>query len=132
MMIGVAQVIGMKPTFRSFFSGVPASANASVTGLDGEELRDRAQRGRSADRFQECPACGIPWKHRTDHSGSDNALITLLFALYRLAAQRQHRMLMFCHRPVLAAHAARPRKRAVSVKRIVEGGHAPFPCVAPR
>ena len=36
MMIGVAQVIGMKPTLRSFFSGVPASANASVAALIGK------------------------------------------------------------------------------------------------
>ena len=36
MMIGVAQVIGMKPTLRSFFSGVPASAKASVAVLIGK------------------------------------------------------------------------------------------------
>ncbi len=30
MMIGVAQVIGMKPTFRSFFSGAPPAAKASA------------------------------------------------------------------------------------------------------
>jgi hypothetical protein len=36
MMIGVAQVIGMKPTFRSFFSGAPASPNASVAILTGK------------------------------------------------------------------------------------------------
>ena len=30
MMIGVAQVIGMKPTFRSFFSGGPALSCASA------------------------------------------------------------------------------------------------------
>ncbi len=36
MMIGVAQVIGMKPTLRSFFSGAPASANASVAVLSGK------------------------------------------------------------------------------------------------
>jgi hypothetical protein len=35
MMIGVAQVIGMKPTLRSFFSGI-ASANASVAVLSGK------------------------------------------------------------------------------------------------
>jgi hypothetical protein len=30
MMIGVAQVMGMKPTFKSFFSGVRSSAKTSV------------------------------------------------------------------------------------------------------
>src|SRR5437867_2842900 len=34
MMIGVAQVIGMKPTFRSFFSGGPGLSWASVLAAD--------------------------------------------------------------------------------------------------
>jgi hypothetical protein len=36
MMIGVAQVIGMKPTLRSFFSGGPPAANSSVAVLSGK------------------------------------------------------------------------------------------------
>jgi hypothetical protein len=34
MMIGVAQVIGMKPTFRSFFSSGPGLSCASVLATD--------------------------------------------------------------------------------------------------
>ena len=59
MMIGVAQVIGMKPTLRSFFSGAPASRESFGRGLDRKELRDRGQRGRGADRFQERAARGV-------------------------------------------------------------------------
>ena len=36
MMIGVAQVIGMKPTLRSFFSGAPAWAKASMAVPSGK------------------------------------------------------------------------------------------------
>ncbi len=36
MMIGVAQVIGMKPTLRSFFSIAPPCANTSVAVLSGK------------------------------------------------------------------------------------------------
>ena len=42
MMIGVAQVIGMKPTFRSFFSGAPASAKSSVAVLIGKNCDSAA------------------------------------------------------------------------------------------
>jgi hypothetical protein len=36
MMIGVAQVMGMKPTLRSFFSGAAAWANTSVAMPSGK------------------------------------------------------------------------------------------------
>ena len=36
MMMGVAQVIGMKPTFSAFFSGAPPCANTSVAVLSGK------------------------------------------------------------------------------------------------
>ena len=42
MMIGVAQVIGMKPTLRSFFSGGPACAKASVAVLIGKNCESAA------------------------------------------------------------------------------------------
>jgi hypothetical protein len=42
-MIGVAQVIGMNPTFRSFFSGSPAPcANSSVAALSGNNCESAA------------------------------------------------------------------------------------------
>ena len=55
MMIGVAQVIGMKPTLRSFFSGVPRLGEGLGRGLEREELRD-ARRARSRRR----PISGTP------------------------------------------------------------------------
>ena len=42
MMIGVAQVIGMKPTLRSFFSGVPACAKTSVAVFSGKNCDSAA------------------------------------------------------------------------------------------
>ncbi len=42
MMIGVAQVIGMKPTLRSFFSGTPPCANTSVAVLIGKNCETAA------------------------------------------------------------------------------------------
>ena len=87
MMIGVAQVIGMKPTLRSFFSIGPAAANSFGRGLEREELRDRGKRGRSAERLQEGAAAGVLRKHRAHHRGSDDALVTLVFAFDRHALQ---------------------------------------------
>ena len=42
MMIGVAQVMGMKPTLRLFFSGAPACAKASVAAPTGNRLPNAA------------------------------------------------------------------------------------------
>ena len=42
MMIGVAQVIGMKPTLRSFFSSGPPCANTSVAVLSGKNCETAA------------------------------------------------------------------------------------------
>ncbi len=42
MMIGVAQVIGMKPTLRSFFSIGPPCANTSVAVLSGKNWESAA------------------------------------------------------------------------------------------
>ena len=42
MMIGVAQVIGMKPTLRSFFSSGAACANTSVAVVSGKNCESAA------------------------------------------------------------------------------------------
>jgi hypothetical protein len=42
MMMGVAQVIGMNPTLRSFFSIGPVSANTSVAALSGKSWESAA------------------------------------------------------------------------------------------
>jgi hypothetical protein len=111
-MIGVAQVTGLRENLGR--------------GLDRKELRDRSQRRRGADRFQEGAARGILGKHRADHRGGDDALVALFLALGRhgIAAQRQRRMLVFGRGAMLAADAAGARKLAVGIERIVEGGHA--------
>ncbi len=100
----------MKPTLRSFFSGVPASREGFGRGLDREELRERGERGGGADRFQEGAARGVLRKHRAHHGGGDDALVALLLARGRrdrLAAQRPLGMLMLGRGPMLAADAAR-------------------------
>ena len=42
MMMGVAQVIGMKPIFRSVFSGLPVCANTSVAVAMGKKVETAA------------------------------------------------------------------------------------------
>ncbi len=42
MMIGVAQVIGMKPTLRSVFSSAPGAAKTSVAVLSGKNCERAA------------------------------------------------------------------------------------------
>ena len=42
MMIGVAQVIGMKPTLRSFLSTAPGAANTSVAAFRGKNCDNAA------------------------------------------------------------------------------------------
>ena len=64
MTIGVAQVIGMKPTLRSFFSGGPPAA--SVTDLIGKNCDSGRQRRGGTDRFQESAARHVMREHRTD------------------------------------------------------------------
>src|SRR5882757_4711562 len=103
MMIGVAQVIGMKPTLRSFFSGVPASANASVAVLIGKNCDSAASAVEAPTDFRN--ARRVLWKYRAHHRGGDHTLIALVFAypFHRLAAQRQRRPLMLGRGAMLAA-----------------------------
>ena len=81
MMIGVAQVIGMKPTLRSFFSGVPASANASVAVLSGKNWEIAASAVAAPTDFRKRAARGILRKHRAHHRRGDDALVTLARSL---------------------------------------------------
>ena len=60
MMIGVAQVIGMKPTLRSFFSGT-AWAKASVAAASGKRLEIAARAVEAPTCFRKkrrCASCG--------------------------------------------------------------------------
>ena len=59
MMMGVAQVIGMKPTLRSFFSGVPAdfrlalvATSATLIAVYDAAVVEAGRHGLNARRFQ--------------------------------------------------------------------------------
>ena len=67
MMIGVAQVIGMKPTLRSFFSICTALREHLGCRAEREEVRNGGERSRGADRFQEGTARDILRKHGPHH-----------------------------------------------------------------
>ena len=121
-MIGVAQVIGMKPTLRSFFSGAPPVREDLGRGLDREELRERGQRRGGADRLQERPARGVVREHRAHHRRGNDAFVALVLACHRLAAQRLRGMLVFGRGSMLAADAGR-LEAAIGIKRIIERGH---------
>src|SRR5262249_38407722 len=109
MMIGVAQVIGMNPTFRSFVSSAPAPcANSSIALLRGEELRERGKRGRGADRSQECAARSISGKDGAHDRRGDGALVASRSGRDALALFRLLVLGAICMHPAGAAHIARP------------------------
>ena len=64
MMIGVAQVIGIKPTFRSFFSRRRALRERVGDGAERQELSDRRRRRGCAHRFDERAPRRVLWKQR--------------------------------------------------------------------
>jgi hypothetical protein len=91
--------------------------------LKREELRDRGQRGRGADRFQEGAPRHVFRKHRPHHSRGDDALVALVLARLRLAAQRQRGMFVFSLADMLAAMAAPGTKTAIGIEWVIEGRH---------
>ena len=86
----------MKPTLRSFFSSGAALRKHLGRGREREELRDRGQRSRGADRFEEGAARGVLRKHRPHHRGGDDAFVALVFALDRRALQAPARLACSC------------------------------------
>ena len=122
MMMGVAQVIGMNPTLRSFFSIAPPCANTSVAVLSGKNCESAAERRRRADRFEECAARGVLRKHGAHHRRRDHALVALVFALERRASERQLRV-VFGLAAMAPAAASRPIESALGIEGIVEGRH---------
>src|ERR671928_184221 len=64
MMIGVAQVIGMKPTLRSFFSIAPPCANTSVAVLSGKNCDSAASAADSANDFRKGRRAGQRYRMR--------------------------------------------------------------------
>jgi len=126
MMIGVAQVIGMKP-FDVLLFQRPALRERFGRGLQREELRQRRDGGRSAHRFQERAARGIFRKHRPHDGGSDHALVALLLVLDRGLKLQLCRRVMFSFADMLAAAAAGRVKAAAGIEWVVEGGHQLLP-----
>src|SRR6201988_2671440 len=92
MMIGVAQVIGMNPTLRSFFSIAPPCANTSVAVLSGKSCeraasavdaptdlrnaRRAASFGKTARSTAEATSPGERWASLSIASDYSNAYAT--------------------------------------------------------
>ncbi len=116
MMMGVAQVMGMKPTLRSFFSGAPPWAKALARHGQGQDRGDGGHRRGGADRLQEQAALGIDREDRAQDGGVDHPVPALLLG-------RRHR---FGHqarmvgRSMVAAAAAAPSQRDPGIERILE------------
>ena len=89
MMIGVAQVMGMKPTLRSFFSGAPPWAKASRAVASGNTEAIAAIAVAAPTVLQERPALGVDREDRAQDGGIDHPSPALLFARrHRLAVRR--------------------------------------------
>ncbi len=121
-MIGVAQVIGMKPTLRSFFSGAPALR---------EDFGRRLEAGKTATappaRSTHRPISG---RRAAPHPAETSRASRRRRRRPRSASPRSRRarsatpsgLLMLCRGLVLATGTA-GSKVAVGIKRIVERGH---------
>ena len=101
----------------------PALREHFGRGLEREELRQRGQRGRGADRLQECAPRGVLRKHRAHHRGGDHALVALLLARDGSTAQRGGAAHARLRGLMPATSSSRHRRTAVGIERIVEGGH---------
>ena len=98
-----------------------------------EELRDRSERGRGADRFEESAARDILRKHRPHHRRGDDALVTLVFAFNRRALQlRRGVPLVLDLADVAAARAAGAVQSAFGSKGLSNVDIATPPSLPPR
>ena len=83
MMIGVAQVIGMKPTLRSFFSGAPAPcANTSVAVLSGKNCASAASAVEAPTDFRNARRAASCGNIARIDRGGDDVLVALVLALH--------------------------------------------------
>jgi len=90
--------------------------------LSGKELRERGERGRGADRFEERAARGVLRKHGAHHDGSDDALIAIVLALDRRASQLRLRVVLDLA-VMPPATASRPIEPTLGIEGVVEGRH---------
>ena len=74
MISGVAQVIGMKPIFRSFFSSAPLVLRHRLQRRERQHAGDRGHRGAAADRAQEAAAQRVLREQRLDQRGLDEGV----------------------------------------------------------
>jgi hypothetical protein len=129
MMIGVAQVIGMKADLEVLLFDRAALREHLGRGGKRKKLRDRGERGRGADRFEEGAARGILRKHRPHHRGGDDALVPLVFDRRALQAWRGvPLMLDLAH--MAAARATGAVQSVLRIERIIERRHRHAPIVA--
>ena len=118
MMMGVAQVIGMNPTLRSFFSGGGLREHLG-RGPQREELRYCRQRRGGADGAQESPAAVILREQRAHYGRFDDSRQTSIRGC-------QHLGVVLGVAGVGAAAAAALAQSPTGVQRIVET-HGPPP-----
>jgi len=121
MMIGVAQVIGMNPTLRSFFSIAPPCANTSVAVLSGKSCESAASAVDAPTDLRNARR-GVLRKHGAHHRRRDHALVALVFALDLRALERQLRVVLGLA-AVAPAAASRPIESALGIEGVVEGRH---------
>ncbi len=106
MMIGVAQVIGMKPMLRSFFSIGPPCASTSVAVAIGKTVASAAAAVEAPTAFRKLRRSRVVREQRAHHRALDHALQPSI-----LAGGRVHRLgladgAMRLGRVILAAEAA--------------------------
>jgi hypothetical protein len=106
MMIGVPQVIGIKPTLRSFFSMAPPLAKTSVAVFSGKNCDSAAS---AVEAPSDCRKARRPrscGEKRAHDRRSDHVLVTLFVAFNREASQLRAVPFMLGLTGMAAARAA--------------------------
>ena len=108
MMIGVAQVIGMKPTLRFVFSSGAPCAKTSVAVLSGKNCESAASAVEAPSDFRKARRGDVLRKHRPHDGRGHDAFVLLLVAFGGGALQLRPRfVVVLALRGMLAADAAR-------------------------
>ena len=124
-MFGVAQVIGIKPTLRSFFSIGPPAAKISVAVLSGKNCDSAASAVDAPSDCRKAAAAFVGRKHRAHHRGGDDLLIAFVLTFDGYALQLSRGIaLMLGLADMATACAAAAIQRPRRVEWIVECGHS--------
>ncbi len=122
-MMGVAQVIGMKPTLRSFFSGAPLPwAKASRAVAERQDRGNGGHRRGRADRLQELAALGVDREDRAQDRCIDHPVPD---APPRPPAPLRRQAGMVGLGMVAAAAAAAAAEQGLGVERVLEHREPP-------